>query len=127
MDYKGEWGGGDPGHSWDLKWHEGSECHLGPGVSRAPSPPLTQVIHSPLGNLLYTGPSEWVRGRKLAALGLLLSGLAGQWGWSKNMFGNVSRSKSKKFSVSFLIILCYRCTVHYFCTAYPFLFISLCC
>jgi hypothetical protein len=26
-----------------------------PGVSRAPSPPLTQVIHSPLWNLLYTG------------------------------------------------------------------------
>jgi hypothetical protein len=31
-----------------LKWHERSECHLGPGVSRAPSPLLTQVIHSPL-------------------------------------------------------------------------------
>ncbi len=26
-------GGGGPGHSWDLKWHERSECHLGPGVS----------------------------------------------------------------------------------------------
>ncbi len=25
-----------------------SECHLGPGVSRALSPPLTQVINSPL-------------------------------------------------------------------------------
>jgi hypothetical protein len=24
MDYKGEWGGGGPGHSWALKWHEGS-------------------------------------------------------------------------------------------------------
>ncbi len=22
MDYKGEWGGGGPGHSWALKWHE---------------------------------------------------------------------------------------------------------
>jgi hypothetical protein len=33
MDYKGEWGGGGPGHSWALKWHERSECHLGPGVS----------------------------------------------------------------------------------------------
>ncbi len=21
MDYKGEWGGGGPGHSWALKWH----------------------------------------------------------------------------------------------------------
>ncbi len=31
MDYKGEWGGGGPGHSWALKWHE----------------PLAQVIHSP--------------------------------------------------------------------------------
>ena len=32
MDYKGEWGGGGPGHSWALKWHERSECQLGPGV-----------------------------------------------------------------------------------------------
>jgi hypothetical protein len=24
MDYKGEWGGGGPGHSWALKWHERS-------------------------------------------------------------------------------------------------------
>ncbi len=23
MDYKGERGGGGPGHSWALKWHEG--------------------------------------------------------------------------------------------------------
>jgi hypothetical protein len=22
MDYEGEWGGGGPGHSWALKWHE---------------------------------------------------------------------------------------------------------
>ncbi len=28
----------------------------GPGVSKAPSPPLAHVIHSPLWNLLYTGP-----------------------------------------------------------------------
>ena len=28
MDYKGEWGGGGPGHSWALKWHERSECHF---------------------------------------------------------------------------------------------------
>jgi hypothetical protein len=24
MDYEGEWGGGGPGHSWALKWHERS-------------------------------------------------------------------------------------------------------
>ena len=24
MDYKGEWGGGGPGHSWALKWQERS-------------------------------------------------------------------------------------------------------
>jgi hypothetical protein len=30
MDYEGEWGGGGPGHSWALKRHERSECHLGP-------------------------------------------------------------------------------------------------
>ncbi len=33
MYYVGQWGGGGPGHSWDLKWHERSECHLGPGVA----------------------------------------------------------------------------------------------
>jgi len=37
-----------------IKWHERSECHLGPGLSRAPSPPLTQVIHSPY-EIYYTG------------------------------------------------------------------------
>jgi hypothetical protein len=25
MDYEGEWGGGGPGHSWALKWHERPE------------------------------------------------------------------------------------------------------
>jgi hypothetical protein len=27
MDYLGEWGGGGPGHSWALKWHERSEIY----------------------------------------------------------------------------------------------------
>jgi hypothetical protein len=44
---RGRVGVADPGRSWALKWHKRSECHLGPGVSRAPSPPLAQVIHSP--------------------------------------------------------------------------------
>jgi hypothetical protein len=45
---RGPWTLLGPGHSWALKWHKRSECHLGPGVSRAPSPPLTQVILAPL-------------------------------------------------------------------------------
>jgi hypothetical protein len=40
---------------WITRVSGGWGCHLGPGVSKAPSPPLTQVIHSPLWNLLYTG------------------------------------------------------------------------
>ena len=35
MDYLGEWGGGDPGHSWALKWHERSN----------PFPPVKSIIH----------------------------------------------------------------------------------
>jgi hypothetical protein len=28
MDYVGQWGGGDPGHSWALKWHERSSLEI---------------------------------------------------------------------------------------------------
>jgi hypothetical protein len=31
MVYKGEWGGGGPGHSWALKWHERSSDAGDPG------------------------------------------------------------------------------------------------
>ena len=31
MDYEGEWGGGGPGHSWALKWHERSEASASGG------------------------------------------------------------------------------------------------
>ncbi len=49
---------------WSLgpKWHSlRSMPFKGPGVSRAPSPPLAQVMHSPLWNLLCTGPKESFR------------------------------------------------------------------
>jgi hypothetical protein len=31
MDYVGQWGGGGPGHSWALKWHEEGGVEEGGG------------------------------------------------------------------------------------------------
>jgi len=48
MHYLGQWGGRALDTPGPLNGIERSEFHLGPGVSRAPSPPLTLVVHSPL-------------------------------------------------------------------------------
>jgi len=54
MDYSGEWGGGGPGLSWAQMALALLVPFKGPGVSRAPSPPLTLVIHSTY-EIYYTG------------------------------------------------------------------------
>jgi hypothetical protein len=46
MDYKGEWGGGGPGHSWALKWHE-KRVPFGPNVNEEnPRPILLCGAHT---------------------------------------------------------------------------------